>query len=330
MEPIISVVVPIFCNEKYLRRCLDSIIDQTYENLEIILVDDGSTDASGAICDEYESRDKRIKVFHQTNKGVSAARNSGLKECSGEYIGFVDGDDWIERDMFSFLSNLLELNGADMAACGYYLNDEADPDLDADRPPEIITKEAAIEKSLELKEFCFDSSVYNKIYRIDVYKKNGIEFDEDIAIGEDMLWLCRFIICSEKIVYSQIPKYHVIDNEESATRKPFNIKNISLVTAHERLEEIVGGVYPQLVPIIRRRSALSSYRLLREASKNISAKNIAAIRILQKDMKKKIKYILKSYELPTKGKLAAMLAMVSITAYKFFSQFYETVTHLFH
>ncbi|AHM57177.1 putative glycosyltransferase EpsJ [Peptoclostridium acidaminophilum DSM 3953] len=330
MEAIISVVVPIFSNEKYLRRCLDSIVNQTYENLEIILVDDGSTDGSGAICDEYESRDKRIKVLHQTNQGVSAARNAGLKECQGEYIGFVDGDDWIEKDMFSFLSGLLEENGADMAACGYYLNDKEDPDLDMERPPEIITQESAIEKSLELKEFCFDSSVYNKIYRIDIYKKNGIEFDEDIAIGEDMLWLCRFIICSEKIVYSQIPKYHVIKNDESATRKPFNTKNISLVTAHQRLEAAVGGIYPQLVPVIRRRSALSSYRLLREASKNISAKNIADIRILQKDMKKKITYMLKTRELPIKGKFAAVLAMFSIAGYKYLSRFHEAVIRFFH
>lgn len=330
MEALISIVIPIYCNEGYLRRCLDSVINQTYKNLEIILVDDGSTDGSGAICEEYAARDGRITVIHQSNMGVSAARNSGLRICQGKYIGFVDGDDWIEKDMFSFLEGLAELNNAEIAACGYYLNDEADPALALECEPELISQEAAIVMSLELTEFCLDASVYNKIYKRDIYRVNGIEFDEDITIGEDMLWLCQFIICSEKIVYSQTPKYHVVTNAESATRKPFNSSKVSLVRAHDKLEEVVGKIYPQIIPIIRKRSALSSYRLLREAGKSISANNFAAVKILQRDLKEKFCYALKGNELSARGKVAAALIMLNIGAYKLFRWLYEVVINVLH
>ena len=100
-EPKISVIVPVYKVEPYLRKCLDSIINQTYRNLQIILVDDGSPDNCGAICDEYASKDSRIEVIHEENGGVSAARNAGLKLAAGDYIGWVDSDDWIEPDMYA-------------------------------------------------------------------------------------------------------------------------------------------------------------------------------------------------------------------------------------
>ena len=101
--PKISVIVPVYKVEPYLRKCLDSIVGQTYQNLEIILVDDGSPDKCGEICDEYARRDERIQVIHQENGGVSAARNAGLKKVTGEWIGWIDPDDWAEPDMFEYL-----------------------------------------------------------------------------------------------------------------------------------------------------------------------------------------------------------------------------------
>ena len=105
-EPKISVIVPVYKVEPYLRKCLDSIVGQTYQNLEIILVDDGSPDGCGAICDEYAAQDKRVRVIHKANGGVSSARNAGLTAATGEWIGWVDSDDWIEPDMYE---RMLEL-----------------------------------------------------------------------------------------------------------------------------------------------------------------------------------------------------------------------------
>ena len=117
---MISIIVPVYNVESYLRKCLDSILAQTYRDLEILVVDDGSTDGSGAICDEYAGKDDRIKVFHTENKGLSCARNLGLDSANGDWIGFVDSDDWIELDMYEVLLRKAEKTGADVVECGVY------------------------------------------------------------------------------------------------------------------------------------------------------------------------------------------------------------------
>ena len=105
--PKISVIIPVYDTEEFLSRCLDSVLCQTHRDLEVILIDDGSTDASGALCDEYAEKDTRIQVIHQENSGSSAARNTGLEAACGDYIGFVDSDDWLEPDMYAYLLDLL-------------------------------------------------------------------------------------------------------------------------------------------------------------------------------------------------------------------------------
>lgn len=118
---LISIIVPVYNVADYLEKCIQSILNQTYTSLEIILVDDGSTDSSGKICDDYACRDKRIKVIHKINGGLSDARNAGLQIATGDYIGYVDSDDWIEDDMYELMVNACQQYGADVAACRYRL-----------------------------------------------------------------------------------------------------------------------------------------------------------------------------------------------------------------
>jgi glycosyltransferase involved in cell wall biosynthesis len=120
MSALISIIIPVYKTEPYLRRCLHSVVGQTYKNLEIILVDDGSPDGCGKICDLYAAADSRVKVIHQQNRGLSVARNEGLKIASGDYFGFVDSDDWIDADMYEVLYQGAIQYGADIAICGYY------------------------------------------------------------------------------------------------------------------------------------------------------------------------------------------------------------------
>lgn len=117
MNNLISVIVPVYKVEKYIKKCIESIINQTYENLEIILVDDGSPDNCGKICDEYAKKDKRIKVIHKENGGVSSARNLGLEKSNGQYITFIDSDDWIEEEYCEILLTTLKEQNADCAIC---------------------------------------------------------------------------------------------------------------------------------------------------------------------------------------------------------------------
>lgn len=119
---LVSVVIPIFNVEKYLEKCVNSLVNQIYKNLEIILVDDGSTDNSGNIANELSKSDNRIKVYHKKNGGLSDARNFGIKQAKGKYIGFIDSDDYIENEMYEFLYNNLIENKADISICGRFVN----------------------------------------------------------------------------------------------------------------------------------------------------------------------------------------------------------------
>lgn len=118
---MISIIVPVYNVELYIHQCIDSIVNQTYQDIEILLIDDGSTDKCRNICDEYARIDHRIRVFHTENKGLSAARNLGLREARGEYIGFVDSDDWIEPNMYEVLLQQLEKNGAEISVCELFV-----------------------------------------------------------------------------------------------------------------------------------------------------------------------------------------------------------------
>ena len=121
MEPLLSIIVPIYNVEQYIDKCIQSILNQTYQNLEIILVDDGATDRSGSIADSYAAKDKRIKVFHKENGGISDARNYGLDHVTGDYILFVDSDDFIENTMCERLFTIANSTHADMVSCNYYI-----------------------------------------------------------------------------------------------------------------------------------------------------------------------------------------------------------------
>ena len=124
-DGMLSVVIPIYNIERYLPKCIESVLDQTYENLEIILVDDGSTDSCGRLCDQYEKMDRRVVVLHGANEGLVRARKRGLENAQGEFIAFVDGDDWIEKNMFEELVNALRQTGASFIDSGHFMENES-------------------------------------------------------------------------------------------------------------------------------------------------------------------------------------------------------------
>ena len=192
-SPLISVIVPVYRVAEYLVQCVASIVEQTYRNLEIILVDDGSPDECPALCDAWQERDDRIKVIHQANGGLSRARNAGMVLATGEFIGFVDSDDWLEPDMYEKLMQALMETGADLAACRFFSETESSPPqrLSNGIPenPTLFPTEDALKGLL-----CWDkrlcSYVWNKLYRRSLI--NGIEFIENQPF-EDILWTTRVI-----------------------------------------------------------------------------------------------------------------------------------------
>lgn len=205
MQSLVSVIVPVYNTEKYLDRCVESIINQTHQNLDIILVDDGSTDGSSEKCDFYAKNDQRIRVIHKKNGGQSSARNAGLDVCKGDYISFVDSDDWIEPDMYATLLTELERYGASLAVCGRYDAYEG-------------SEEKSVCKSFE-KDGLFSSydilpqmtlgavsdfSVCDKLHRRDLWENT--RFPEG-QIYEDFAVMYKILIAAENVVLCNEPFY---------------------------------------------------------------------------------------------------------------------------
>ncbi len=210
MNKLISVIVPVYNVEKYLQKCVDSIINQTYQNLEIILVDDGSTDNSGKICDEYLKKDKRIKVIHKRNGGLSDARNWAIDVAEGEYIEFVDSDDYIEQDMIEFLYNNIEQYNADISICSYYMIDEKECINQS-------TNELYVYSRLEiLQEVLLDEKIrsyaWNKLFKKSLF--DDIRFPVG-KIFEDVITIGKLFEKSEKVVLNDVAKYYYRQREGS-------------------------------------------------------------------------------------------------------------------
>lgn len=210
--PKISIIVPVFCAENQIGACIDSLINQTLRDIEIILVDDGSTDYSGKICDSYAERDARIHVIHRQNGGVSSARNAGLEIVRGDFIGFVDSDDTVERDMYEYLLEKAESCTADVVQCGMLLeNDKITTVLFS--PKDDIIRYG--KESLD-KEFFryFSGSSCTKLYRKTAI--NDLRYDSSLPIGEDMRFNLDALLYSSCTVIAQKAKYRYIQRENSA------------------------------------------------------------------------------------------------------------------
>ncbi len=178
---MISVIVPIYKVEPYLQQCVDSILNQTYSDLEILLIDDGSPDRCGEICDEYAKKDKRIRVFHTENRGLSAARNLGIQESTGSFLGFVDSDDWLDNDMYEVLLDRIVDTQADISGCGFYTELSTNPKTS--NLEETIY--SGVESEIALLDGKVSNYVWNKLYRRDVFR--NVSFPEGI--------LKRFLQC---------------------------------------------------------------------------------------------------------------------------------------
>lgn len=211
MKDLISIIIPIYNMENYLRSCLDSVVNQSYDNLEIILVDDGSTDSSSKICIEYANKDKRIKYYKKENGGLSSARNYGLDNCNGEYVGFVDSDDIISLDMFKILYTNLIKTKADLSICEVVRFKEY--------PKFVINNEYKIYDRIDILKIILEDKIICNFAVNKLYKKAIIK-DIRYPIGkvqEDVGTTYKFIKNAKKIVYTsdQLYGYYSRDNSIS-------------------------------------------------------------------------------------------------------------------
>jgi len=248
LQPKISVIVPVYNVEKYVSKCIESIINQTYRNLEIIIVNDGSTDKSGDICDYYAKKDDRIVLIHQENQGLSMARNNAIDIASGDYVGFVDSDDWIASDMYHTLYGNATEYGADISMCNFYNVRE-----DGVKSPYSVESEGIkvlegvykVAHNIRLSFNC----VWNRLYRR--YLFEDIRFPKGKTF-EDIFVMHRLVDMANRVVLSSECKYYYLLRQAGITLSPFNLKQTDDIEAFIERHDYVSSRYPNLEKVSRR------------------------------------------------------------------------------
>lgn len=298
-QPLISVIVPVYKTEAYLTKCLESIQSQTYPNLEIILVDDGSPDRSGELCDALQEKDARIKVVHKENGGLSSARNAGLDVMSGAYVGFVDSDDWIQPEMYARLMELMQRYDAQIAAGGMMMEtgQQFNPHGDKDTEPVLFNRLEALQ-AVTLNEQ-ITNSFCDKLFRADLFRTLRFPVGE---FFEDFKTIHKCLELADQVVYTSQPMYIYRQTEQSISRGDFHPRMFEDAYAAKARSAYYLEKYPQIydyavasyirvclvrIWMSRNSAACATQRrgLIREMRGKLSA---GAVRMLEKSYRVKL------------------------------------------
>jgi glycosyltransferase involved in cell wall biosynthesis len=240
-KDLISIIVPVYNTEKYLDNCIKSIVNQSYKNLEIILIDDGSTDNSGEICEKWSKKDSRIVLIHQNNQGVSTARNIGLNIATGEYIGFVDSDDYIDEKMYELLINKIKKYDAGICFCNVYAVNDNIINAPQMSYPEICTSKEFMNIYWKTKNK--NGVLWNKLIKSKYFK--NIKFESNISYAEDVLVYFQILNRAEKVVFEKSYLYFHRNRKDSLSyrldikRYPDNLEvmsNLNKILEHNEIE----------------------------------------------------------------------------------------------
>ena len=240
---LISVIVPVYNTEKYLRKCLDSLVNQTYKNLQIILINDGSTDGSGEICEEYAKKDNRIIYKSVENGGVSSARNKGLALATGDYYHFPDSDDYMELDTYEYLLELINIHNCDSVAFEHFVTfpvEEFAHEMGEERYGFFENSDAQT-NIMRGSQFCC-----NKLYTKEMVK--DLFFREDIYRGEDTLFAANALSRANSVWFDKRPLYHYVQSEDSACRGELRPSQFTMLKLYEAYKPLYPEKYPEAAP----------------------------------------------------------------------------------
>ena len=265
---MISILVPIYNAENCIKRCLDSILGQTYRDLEIVLINDGSKDNSLSIIQGYSKRDKRIKIINQENQGVASARNTALRNATGEAILYVDADDWIEPEMIEKMCSLMDKN-IDIVFCG---SDHAEEKKTVKRVSDIRYEVWSQEE--QQQEFMLHQKMtgmlWNKLIRRSLTEE--VYFDERVGYGEDAQFLWKILKKSKKMIVTNEILYHHVLDENSISHQTFNEKKYTAIPMWEEITQEVKRDYPKYVKLAKERlmsaAVFSCYEIKKSHYKN--------------------------------------------------------------
>lgn len=306
----ISIIVPVYNGSKYLKKCLSSLMRQTYKNIEIIVVNDGSTDESLELAKEIAKEDNRIKVYNKENGGPSSARNLGIEKASGEYIGFVDSDDYVDENMFAVLYDMIEKAQAKIAICGWYLVENGQVrtcKFKCDRV--ILNDEQAID--MLLNYVSFDNFACNKLFHCSLFENNIFPVGK---VLEDLLTIYKLIHEAKTIVVDSKPLYYYVMHSNSITSNLYKQVNPQSFQAFKDREKDLLVMYPKLTNKIK-----SNYFTVNRHYFTISIhscirdKKFEKARI--KEMRKNVCYVWTDKSIPFRVKVSS--TVISIVPYLF-------------
>lgn len=285
----ISVIVPVYNIEQYLPACIESILAQTYTNLEIILVDDGATDNSGRICDEYAAKDSRIRVIHKPNGGVSSARNAGLDAATGSLIGFVDGDDTIAPEMYQTLYSDMCQYGADIAHCGCEIVWETRAEHRNGTGKILIHHNIQGLQEL-LSGEKIEPTLWNKLYRIELF--GDIRLDERVRVGEDVLINYYLFSRAKKSVFHDVCLYSWIRRDSSCTMGTFEKTDLEALNVSRIILEETKACIPEIyaygeLRLVRSLISTYNHSLKYKRYKNLRKDILAELKEKRNDIFKK-------------------------------------------
>ncbi len=294
-KPLVSILLPVYNVEQYLPQCIESILNQTYTNLQVVLIDDGSKDSSLQICQSYAEKDSRVEVYKQENQGVATTRNHLLEKVNGDYVLFVDSDDWIELDMVEYLLSQAVGNKADIVTCSMVTNDTA-VSLNGKKYEVWEQNKTVLEF---LKHTILNGSLWNKLVRASIME--GIKFEKTISYGEDALFTWEILKNIKTLVFTDRQLYHYRINEYSLSHESWTPDKKG--TGHivwKTITQDTSELFPQYLKIANARYAIEDFWGIYFAGLS-GYKYDMEIKLRQENVKKNLNNI-KSSDLVSKNK----------------------------
>ena len=327
-EPLISVIVPVYNVEKYIAACVDSILAQTYTNLEILLVDDGSTDSSGALCDEYARRDVRVRVIHQENGGVSDARNTGMQSAQGTYFAFVDSDDFIAGDYIAYLYGMIEKHHAQIAVCGYqkvYPGDENSCYGTQTDKHNSVNSEKVYRTEEGLRQLLYQrgmiTSAWGRLFDASLFiQADAIQFPvgklhEDVAVMYKLFGAADTIVCGDEA------KYYYLQRADSIVNQQFDRRRMEYIAFTGECIQFMEDFYPNLRKAAVSRHFSACFELLSCIENNNSYR--IEYEQLVNEIKKYRHIVLWDADARLKNRLAAAGSYISVTGIRKLSRLFR-------
>lgn len=320
-NPLISIVIPIYNVENYLKRCIDSVINQTYQNIEIILVDDGSTDHSLLICNSY--MDKRIKIIHKENGGLSSARNAGIDIATGHYITFIDSDDYVELNYIEELYNLIKKYNTKISMVDIVRIFESGKKINTSTNKEFIMSQKEFFENMLYARRDLDNSASAKLYDINLFKDVRYPLDR---LYEDTATTYKLIFKCENIAVKSVSLYNYMIRSNSIVQNSFNEKKLQIITSVKEMIDAIKNKYPELENACLRKEAWSYLTTLSQlALSDVSDKNLE--NKLKKFIIENKKQLLKDKKISKKDRFGIICISISFNFYKFCWRLYTKIIY---